>query len=83
MAHQPTSERLNPESLVHPLFLPYYREYAALESDEERKNFWKTRKIDADPETLTAAWLYGINLIAERVKDLERRVIAATCAEQH
>lgn len=82
MAHQGTSEKLNPESLVHPLFLPYYREYAALESEEERKNFWKTRKIDADPDTLTAAWLHGVNLIAERVKDLERRV-KALVAEEH
>lgn len=81
MAHQATFERLNPESLVHPLFLPYYREYVALESEEERKNFWKTRKIDADPETLTAAWLHGVNLITERVKDLERRVNALVAAE--
>jgi hypothetical protein len=53
----------------------------SLESEEERNNFWETRTINEDPETVTAAWLYGINLLAERVKDLERRVIAAKYAE--
>ncbi|HWV33119.1 MAG TPA: hypothetical protein VN038_25850 [Dyadobacter sp.] len=52
-----------------------------LESEEERKNFWKTRKIDEDPETVTEAWLYGMQRLAERLDDLKRRVIAAKCAE--
>jgi hypothetical protein len=81
MANQTTSERLNLESLVHPIFLPFFREYMSLESEEERNNFWETRTINEDPETVTAAWLHGINLLAERVKDLERRVIAAKYAE--
>ena len=82
MANQTTFEKLNPESLVHPIFLPYFREYMSLESEEERKNFWKTRRINADSETLTAAWLHGVNLIAERVKNLERRVNALVAEEQ-
>ncbi len=81
MGNQTTSERLNPETIVHPLFLPYFKEYMLLESEEERKNFWKTRKIDEDPETVTEAWLYGMQRLAERLDDLKRRVIAAKCAE--
>jgi len=54
-----------------------------LESEEERENFWKTRKIDADQETITEAWRYGMQRLAERADDLKRRVIAAQCAEQH
>jgi hypothetical protein len=82
MTNQTTSKKLNPESLVHPIFLPYFREYISLESEEERNHFWDTRTIDEDPETLTAAWLHGVTLIAERVKDLERRVNALV-AEEH
>lgn len=72
---------MNPESLVHPIFLPYFKEYMLLESEEERKNFWKTRKIEGDPVTVNAAWFYGMQRLAERVDDLERRVIAAKYAE--
>lgn len=82
MGDQRTSEKLNLESLVHPIFLPYFREYVSLESDEERKNFWKTRKIDEDPETVNEAWLYGMKRLAERVEDLERRV-KALVPEEH
>ncbi len=82
MGNQTTSERLNPESLVHPIFLPYFREYMSLESEEERNNFWETRTINEDSETVTAAWLHGMLLLAERVDDLERRV-KALVAEEH
>ncbi|WP_143016828.1 hypothetical protein [Dyadobacter soli] len=81
MGDQTAFEKFNGESLVHPLFLPYVKEYLALESEEERKNFWKTRKIDADQETITAAWRYGMQRLAGRADDLKRRVIAAKCAE--
>ena len=67
--------------MVHPIFLPYLREYMSMESEEERKNFWETTRIDEDPEILTAAWLHGVNLIAERAEDLERRVKALVEAE--
>lgn len=83
MGDQTTFEKFNVEALVHPLFLPYVKEYLALESEEERKDFWKTRKIDADQEAITGAWRYGMQRLAERADDLKRRVIAAKCAEQH
>ncbi|ACT94921.1 hypothetical protein [Dyadobacter fermentans] len=83
MGNQTAFEKFNVESLVDPLFLPYVKEYLALESDEERNDFWETRKIDADQETITAAWRYGMQRLAERADDLKRRVIAAQCAEQH
>ncbi|MGV3600616.1 MAG: hypothetical protein ACO1N1_05380 [Dyadobacter fermentans] len=83
MGNQTAFEKFNVESLVHPLFLPYVKEYLALESDEERNDFWETRKIDADQETITAAWRYGMQRLAERADDLKRRVIAVQCAEQH
>lgn len=83
MGDQTPFEKFNVESLVHPLFLPYVKEYLALDSEEKRKDFWTTRKIDADQETITAAWHYGMQRLAERADDLKRRVIAAKCAEQH
>jgi hypothetical protein len=81
MGNQTTSEKLNLESLVHPIFLPYFKEYMSLESEEDRRNFWKTRKINEDQETLTTAWMYGMQRLAERVDDLKRRVIAAKLRE--
>lgn len=81
MGSQTTSEKLNLESLVHPIFLPYFREYMLLQSEEDRKNFWKTRKINEDQETLNAAWIEGMQRLAERVDDLKRRVVVAKLAE--
>lgn len=81
MGSQTTFEKLNLESLVHPVFLPYFREYMLLQSEEDRKSFWKTRKINEDQETLKAAWIDGMQRLAERVDDLKRRVIAAKLAE--
>lgn len=83
MANQSNSGRLDPESLVSEVLRPYYRQWVLLKTDEERAEFKRNLVVTEDQETLTAAWLEGMQRLAERVDDLKRRVIAAKYAEEH
>jgi len=81
MGNQSEVSRLDLESLVSEVLRPYYRQWRLLETDEERAQFRKNLVITEDQETLKAAWIEGMQRLAERVDDLKRRVIAAKSAE--
>lgn len=77
MGNQSNSSRLDPESLVSEVLRPYYRQWKLLGTDEERELFRQNLVITEDQEALKAAWVEGMVLLAERVDDLKRRVIAS------